>query len=192
MRTTLFPLALLAGAALLAGCGGSPERQETTQTPLAPLPVTPPPPAEAPVFDYTQVPLAEMSEAKRAEYIELRFRLPAGIADTERGPAPPGAPPGDEFDHRLRIPGSRQVFVVDPRIAEDPRLWTSVGAEYSPYAETVDGRTEVVTRRWEPLPFVNTLFFGTLGGIIGHQCDDTEEGVLIGAGYGLLLDLMRW
>jgi hypothetical protein len=28
--------------------------------------------------------------------------------------------------------------------------------------------------------------------VIGHQSDDTEEGVLIGAGYGLLLDLMRW
>jgi len=185
----------LAVSFFLGGCGSSePSKRVEPSGPLEPLPTAPPPaaPAEGATFDYTQRPIAEMSEAARQEYIERRFPLPAGIADSERGPSPPGSPPGQAFEHGYRIPGTRPGLPLASRIEEDPRLWTEIGPGYSPYAVAEPGGTYVAERRYDPFPFANTLIFGTLGGIIGHQSDDRDEGILIGAGYGLLLDLMRW
>jgi len=186
----------LAGALFLAacGCGSPPESSRAAPADgLAPLPQTPPPAAAGgETFDYTQRPIAEMSEDARAEYIERSFRLPSGIADAERGPSPPGSPAGETYEHGYRIPGIRGGLPLAARIEEDSRLWTEIGPGYSPYAMQTEGGTYVSKRRYDPFPFANTLIFGTLGGVIGHQSDDTEEGVLIGAGYGLLLDLMRW
>ncbi len=183
----ILPILLIA---FIAGCGGTPEVASEPERTLISLP---PKPADDVTFDYTQEPLAEISEEARAENIEMRFPLPKGIADTERGPAPPSAPPGDPFDHRLKgIPGARPLQVLDPRLDTDLRFWTAVGPEYSPYADSSGGRTVVVTRRWQPMPIGNTLFFGTLGGIIGHQSDHRDKGILLGAGTGLILDLIRW
>ncbi|HTL51946.1 MAG TPA: hypothetical protein VL860_05140 [Planctomycetota bacterium] len=39
------------------------------------------------------------------------------------------------------------------------------------------------------LSLFNTVVFGTIGGIIGHQSHHTGEGIAIGATYGLLHDL---
>lgn len=195
-RRAAFAAIALSGALALDLCGcsspGTVERVEPNG-PLATLPAEPPPAAAGgQTYEYTQRPIAEMSEEARAEYIERSFRLPAGIADSERGPAPPGSPAGKSYEHGYRIPGIRPGLPLASRIEEDPRLWGEIGPGYSPYAtQSADG-TVVTERRYDPFPFANTLIFGTLGGIIGHQSDDTEEGVLIGAGYGLLLDLMRW
>ena len=43
-----------------------------------------------------------------------------------------------------------------------------------------------------PLGIGNTLLFGTLGGVIGHQSGHRDEGILLGAGYGLFRDLFEW
>lgn len=192
---------LLASALALAGCGGTPKETESAgpaapDSALVPLPTEPPapaaPPADSPTFDYTQRPIAEMTESERAEYIERRFRVPAGIADSVEGPSPPGSPPGEKYEHGYRIPGVRPGLPLASRIEEDPRLWSEIGPGYSPYAQQYPDGTYVDERRYEPFPFANTLVLGTLGGVIGHQSDDTEEGILIGAGTGLLLDMMRW
>jgi hypothetical protein len=181
--------ALLIG--LLAGCGGSPEKTPPTESVLTPLPSEAP--AEATPIDYTQAPLKEITEEARAEYIESRFALPKGIADTERGPAPPLTPPGDQWDHRLRIPGTPlSPTVIHPEVYADPRLWTAVGPEYTPFTDDRGDWPVVVARRWYPMPIANTLFFGTLGGIIGHQSDHRDQGIFLGGTFGLMQDLMRW
>ncbi|MCA8969517.1 MAG: hypothetical protein KDC95_07025 [Planctomycetes bacterium] len=42
-----------------------------------------------------------------------------------------------------------------------------------------------------PMPW-NTLFYGGLGAIIGHQYGRRDRGLAIGAGFGLLQDALRW
>lgn len=38
----------------------------------------------------------------------------------------------------------------------------------------------------------NTLFYGGLGAVIGHQYGKRDRGLAIGAGFGLLQDALRW
>ena len=127
---------------------------------MTPLP--PYPPLEQ-TFDYTQRPLNFMGEEERAAYIARHFAPPKGLGESERGPQPPGRPPGKEFDHRLEVP---------------------------PYYDPTYDRYVHHERRYS-FP-ANTIFFGTLGGIIGHQHDYRDEGIFYGASYGLLLDLLSW
>lgn len=42
-----------------------------------------------------------------------------------------------------------------------------------------------------PIPW-NTLFYGGLGAVIGHQYGRRDRGLAIGAGFGLLNDMLRW
>lgn len=44
-------------------------------------------------------------------------------------------------------------------------------------------------RRSQRVGLFNTVVFGTLGGIIGHQSGHRDEGIAIGAAYGLLHDI---
>lgn len=44
-------------------------------------------------------------------------------------------------------------------------------------------------RRHQRFGLFNTVVFGTLGGIIGHQSGHRDEGIAIGAAYGLLHDI---
>lgn len=48
-------------------------------------------------------------------------------------------------------------------------------------------------RRQQSSPFpINTLFYGGLGAVIGHQYGRRDRGLAIGAGLGLLHDVLRW
>lgn len=187
---------ILAGALVAGsiGCGGS-ASVRAPQDELQPLPPTPPPVEKT--YDYTQRPLKVMTEEQRAEYIEAYDLSDGGLLDAENGPTPP-ARPGPEFDHSLWAEdATRYQEFVGRRVTSDPRCWTAIGPAYTPffdvapyYDRTYDTYYGYPPRR--PLTIRNTVLFGTLGGIIGHQYDERDEGILIGAGYGLLLDLMRW
>ncbi|MCA8960399.1 MAG: hypothetical protein KDC38_07795 [Planctomycetes bacterium] len=83
--------------------------------------------------------------------------------------------------------------IVEPRFVRHPRshrVWyPPVPVVYPPYYR---GRYAPHYRHYRhgyPLP--HTVVFGTLGGIIGHQSGHRDEGILIGAGIGLLHDIFQ-
>ncbi|MGH7143546.1 MAG: hypothetical protein ACREJ2_05350 [Planctomycetota bacterium] len=55
--------------------------------------------------------------------------------------------------------------------------------------EPLPANCTVVERRQRRLGLYNVVVFGALGGIIGHQVGHRDEGIAIGASYGLLHDL---
>ena len=182
--------ALVAGT--LTGCGGTPAappEPEPTLTRLPPLP----PPGET--FDYTQKALTEMTEDDRAAYIEEHYSQP--IPDpVSRAPAPVDVF-GDSYRHNVAAaPRVIHRSVVERRLYNDDRCWTVIGPGYSPFAERAPSyhrNHHRYVRHNSRYDFpANTLLYGTLGGIIGHQSKDRDKGILIGGTYGLLLDLMRW
>lgn len=75
--------------------------------------------------------------------------------------------------------------------------------QYMPQNSCAPSYTPTYYQTYEPLPvnctyqqrqnhrlsLFNTVVFGTIGGIIGHQSKHTGEGIAIGATYGLLHDL---
>ena len=183
---------LVAAAALfLAGCAATPAPPPEPEPSLTALPPTPPLTVQGDAIDYTQRPLAEMSEEDRAAYIEENY--PA----TSMRVVPPQDPFGDDYRHSIAAAprvGSRTI--IERRVVEDPRCWTVIGPDYSPYRERPPRYHRSTHRYVDRQPHyafpANTVLYGTLGGIIGHQSDHRDEGILIGGTYGLLLDMMRW
>ena len=179
---------------LLAGCAQTMEAPpELADRDFVPLPEIPPSAANAEeTFDYEQRELATMTEDDRAEYIAEKY-APKELASA----MPPLDVFGDEVTHGLPSGSApHHQTLIERRVLPDRRCWTVIGPGYSPYAEappryhrSYNRYVGVGPRHTFP---ANTLFYGALGGVIGHQSRDRDKGILIGGTYGLLLDLMRW
>ncbi len=194
-RSIFSLLMVLLVSIMLSGCHSNPapapQRDEST---LTTLPAIPPRQLS---YDYTQRPLAEMTEDARAQYIKEHLSTPSTIATPQGSVTPPASPFGDAFQHSPHAAGNSQR-VIERGLLPDERIWTTIGPGYSPFLEIPPSYHPnydcyVVRSPHERHSFpTNTLLFGTLGGIIGHQSDQRDAGILIGGTYGVLLDLMRW
>ncbi|MEM7164937.1 MAG: hypothetical protein AAF581_05695 [Planctomycetota bacterium] len=158
-------LTLIVSAVATCGCAShaTPERAE--------LPPRPAPLAQK--HDYQHRVLQETTEEARVEQI---LQLYGEKLAAQRAPRPK-APDLQAWERlpeprRHRHPGRRYHY--SHRAALYPHYYH--GHRY---------------HHRDHFSLGNTLFFGTLGGIIGHQSDHRDEGILIGAGYGLLRDLLR-
>jgi hypothetical protein len=133
------------------------------------------------VFDYTQHSLAEIDAAHIHE--RLLQMQPAPTPESgEPQPAPEATPPAAPPDS----PGP------EPRrlARRYTRYWHVPGwVEHHRCSEWCDHRRHY---HEHGISLGNTLLYGTLGGIIGHQSGHRDEGILWGLGIGLLQDLWGW
>ncbi len=170
LTTSLGALILLA---LTGGCAAA--------NPPAHLATPPRPPAPPRVIEYEHRMLKEISEEQRIEkIIEAYGEL---LQEEHQARTLAAKPMPDRTKPELQ-----SDWLVDPWEMADTRVLHHRHHDYH------------WQRRWqqryynsyEPFSVGNTLLFGTLGGILGHQSGHRDEGILIGAAYGFLRDLLSW
>lgn len=167
---------LLAACLALAGCA-APATPERTEVPVRPAPL----PKR---YDYSPRVLKDSTESERAQHIEELYGEKLAARNAPRPPAPaPEAwelPPEPRKARRVHRPTWHRSYRYDHAPYRHYRYDSYRNRHY---------RHHYRGRYHSGLPIGNTVLYGTLGGIIGHQSDHRDEGILIGAGYGLLLDL---
>ncbi len=175
----------LAATALLAlvvcGC-------RSTESIRLSAPPRPAPPE--PTYDYTQEELKQIGEQERRE--RLGFARGAEPAQEESNRAPTGRlrPVGDE-PAAAEAPPRRTRIVREVQVEEQccdgyPHCYHVYGRYDYPHGYGYRRHSDCGPG-WDGIG--NMILYGTIGGIIGHQTGDRDEGILIGAGFGLLKDL---
>ncbi|MEE8142827.1 MAG: hypothetical protein V3T77_06985 [Planctomycetota bacterium] len=169
-------LLVLLGCASLGCAASTPSR--------SPVPRRPPAPPQT--IEYKHRMLKEISEQQRAEKILQAY------ADRFRKPAETKAATENQSSVARSLQRQERGWPVDNwDLAYEPRYR---------YHRTHYQHSDGWQRRWQRryyhsydrFPLGNTLLYGTLGGILGHQSGHRDRGIWIGAGYGLLRDLLRW
>lgn len=176
MRATLLAAA---GATLLATVGCI----VVQEAPPVPLPPPPPAPAgDVVTYDYTQTLKKDISEDQRIESV-IQSHGDRLEAEEHQRVAQDGA-----------LAQNRTRFrTVERRTAPRRVVRRYTTRHYhAPHYYTPRYRTYYAPRHYRSPGIGNTVLFGTLGGIIGHQSGHRDEGILIGAGYGLFRDLLGW
>ena len=163
-----------------------------------------PPPPRTRIYDYQHRSLKDITEEQRIDFIinnygdELQQDYEGGAATSPQKSWPKPVTPVTSLQG-IRVP---QYYDVRP-------YRVRIRSSYSPYSCRVITRPSCAIPRYrhfrhrhyrcgdrftrtESFGIGNTLLFGTLGGVIGHQSGRRDEGILIGAGYGLLRDLLTY
>ncbi|MCB9890610.1 MAG: hypothetical protein H6832_08680 [Planctomycetes bacterium] len=98
-----------------------------------------------------------------------------------------------QIEERDREARQREADIEIARAYAEAARTSSVRYYGSGYYDSgyYDSRYYGPRRYRNPVPW-NTLFYGGLGAIIGHQYGHRDRGLAIGAGFGLLQDALRW
>ena len=155
-------------------------------TPSTPTrPVTPSrPPAPPRVIDYKHRMLKEISEEERIEKIKQAY----GGRFEKESEEPTQAEKQHSMAQTLAMQ-DRGWPVDDWDVPQDTNSTVHPHRYHAGWEQRWNRRYYYNSDPW---PIGNTLFFGTLGGVLGHQSGHRNEGILIGAAYGFLHDLLSW
>lgn len=130
----------------------------------------PAPPSRALVYDYRHRNLKDIDEDERIEHVIQSH--------------------GNELEAAEKRRQARKVWPRRTHVVRHVRHYRP--RYYGPGPRTYYYYDGYYHHRHRPLGIGSTLLFGTLGGVIGHQSGHRDEGILIGAGYGLFRDLFQW